>query len=89
MKTVLATLAFLSMFTASAAYGYAIQYIGNGTGGPQVKITWSRSNGAKWETRMLKPGQTFQIPKDTTNLKIDNVNYQPNRNYKIRDGNVS
>ena len=73
----------------STIYGAAIQYIGNGKGEPKVKITWSRNNGTRWETKILVPGQTFQIPRDATNLKIDNVPHNPDRNYKIRDGHVS
>lgn len=86
MKKLLLMLMVLA-FAASAQAG-AIQYIGNGSGEPAIKVSYSRNNGVKWETKILKPGQTFHVPKDATHLKIDNAPYDPEQNYRVKDGNV-
>lgn len=88
MKKILIGFVALSLFYASSSFAGAIQYIGNGKGESQVKITYSRNNGASWENKVIKPGQTFNVPKDATHLKIDNTPYNPGKNYKIKDGNV-
>lgn len=88
MKKFFITFVLLALFGVSTAYAGAIQYIGNGKSEPQVKITYSRNNGASWENKAIKPGQTFNVPKDATHLKIDNTPYNPGKNYKIKDGNV-
>ena len=88
MKKFLILIAALVLYGASPAYAGAIQYIGNDKGEPKVKITYSRTNGVSWENKVIKPGQTFNVPKDATHLKIDNAPHNPNRNYKIKDGNV-
>lgn len=88
MKKILLMLIGLALLGASSAYAGAIQYIGNGQGEPKVKITYSRNNGASWESKVLQPGQTFNAPRDATDLKIDNAPHDPARNYKIKDGHV-
>ena len=87
-KFFLAALALL-IFTPSPSLAGVVQYIGNGKGEPKIKISFSRNNGVSWENKVILPGQTFNVPKDATHLKIDNVPHSPNKNYKIRDGHVS
>ena len=69
-------------------YAGSIQYIGTGRNAPKVKVTFSRNNGATWEHKEVKPGQTYNVPKDATHLRIDNVPFDPKRNYKVKEGNV-
>lgn len=89
MRKLLIFAAFAALLSLPVAAGAAsIHYLGNGKGGPAVKVTYSRSHGGKWEHKTMKPGQTFSIPKDATHLRIDNVPYNPKKNYKIKDGNV-
>ena len=89
MRKFLLFAAFAALLSLPAAAGAAsIHYLGNGKGGPAVRIAYSRSNGDKWDYRTMKPGQRFSIPRDATHLRIDNVPYNPKKNYKIKDGNV-
>lgn len=84
LLTILAVL-FFGVFTTQAG---VIQYIGNGKDGPDVKIAFSRSNGDKWERKILKPGQTFHIPKDATHLQINGSPRNPKQNFRVKDGHV-
>lgn len=81
---------FLIVFLAkfSLAYGGVIQYIGTGKPNSPVKVSFSRNNGTSWEHKQVKPGQTFSVPKDATNLQINGVPRNPQKNYKVKDGNV-
>lgn len=81
-------LALASLLGVSAAQAGSIQYIGTGRAAPKVKVTFSRNNGATWEHKEVRPGQTYTVPKNATHLRIDNVPFDPKRNYKVKDGNV-
>ena len=76
------------ILSAAQVNAGSIQYIGTGRTAPKVKVTFSRNNGATWEHKEVKAGQTFNFPKDTTHLRIDNVPFDPKRNYKVKEGNV-
>lgn len=79
----------LAMFVGTAvAQAGSIQYIGIGRPAPKVKVAFSRNNGTSWEHKEVRPGQTFHLPKDATHLRIDNVPFNPKKNYKVKEGNV-
>mgnify|MGYP006916307965 CR=1 FL=1 len=88
MKKVLLITAFLSIFGITNALAGSIQYIGTGTKGEPIKVSFSRNKGASWQNVQVKMGQTFNVPRDATHLTINNVPYDPKKNYKIRDGHV-
>lgn len=66
-----------------------VKYISECKKAPDVKITASVNKGATWKTTMLKCGQSYPIAGNATNLLIDNVPYDPKKNYIIRNGNVA
>lgn len=88
MKKLVLFLVLATFLGSAVAQAASIQYIGTGRNAQKVKVTYSRNNGATWEHKEVKPGQTFNVPKDATHLKIDNVPHDPRRNYKVKDGNV-
>lgn len=88
MKKYVLFLALAIIMGTTVAQAGSIQYIGTGRSAPKVKVTFSRNNGASWEYKEVKPGQTYHVPKDATHLRIDNVPLDPKRNYKVKDGNV-
>ena len=65
-----------------------IQYIATGRPSPEVKVSYSRNNGAKWEATVVKPGQVFNVPKDATHLTINGAPRDPRQNYKVKEGNI-
>lgn len=88
MKKLALLFLLASLLGAGVSEAGSIQYIGTGRTAPKVKVTFSRNNGATWEHKEVKPGQIFTFPKDTTHLRIDNVPFDPKRNYKVKEGNV-
>lgn len=64
-----------------------IRYIGGGAG--DVKLAVSMNNGLSWQEKTLKPGQSFPIPPNATNLLLNNVPYDPKRNHEIRNGKIT
>lgn len=88
MKKLVLFLLLATFLGAAAAQAASIQYIDSGRKAPKVKISFSKNNGASWEYKEVSPGQTYTIPKNATHLRIDNVPYEPSKNYKIKDGNV-
>lgn len=87
MKKVLATV-LCSFLFASSVFAASIQYVGTGKVNQPLRVSLSRNNGATWQKAEVKPGQTFNVPRDTTHLNINNVPRDPKRNYKVKDGNV-
>lgn len=87
MKNLLIAILGTFLF-ASSAFAGSIQHIGTGKPAPAVQVTFSRNNGASWQKTEVKPGQTFQVPRDATHLNINNVPRDPKRDYKVKDGNV-
>lgn len=77
MKKIL--LLFLAAFLVDCSLGYGgvIPYIGIVKPNSPVKVSFSRNNGASWEHKQIKPGQTFFVPEDATHLHINNVPYNP------------
>jgi hypothetical protein len=73
---------------STSALAATIQYIGGGRNEAPVAISFSRNNGSSWQNAKVGPGQTLTVPPDATHLNINNVPYDPKRNYKIRKGNV-
>ena len=88
MKKILFLTAFLFIFSITNAFAGSIQFIGTGKKCDQVKVSFSRNKGASWQNVQIKMGQTFNVPRDATHLTINNVPYDPKKNYKVRDGNV-
>ena len=89
MKKILTLLVIALLVSPVIATGAVIQYIGTGRPNPAVKVKVSRNNGASWEQKEVKPGQTYHIPPDATHLEINNVPRNPKQNYKVKDGNIS
>ena len=65
-----------------------IRYVSTGKSAPQVIINVSMNKGKSWQDRKLLPGQSFSVPKNSTNLLINNVPYATNVDIEIRDGRV-
>ena len=86
MKKILLIIIFI--ITATSVDAETIQYIDTGKKSPCVKIVFSRNNGSSWKENIIRKGQSCNLPKDVTNLFINNVPYDPKKNYKIKDGNV-
>lgn len=84
--TVLTLMAFFA--ASSLAHAAVVQYIGTGRPNPPVKVSFSRNNGASWEHKQVKPGQTFNVPKDATHMQLNGIPRNPQKNYKVKDGNV-
>ena len=66
-----------------------IRYVSEGRKAPAVKVAVSMNNGRSWQQKDLVPGQSFPIPRNATNLLMDNVPYSPGGNYEIRNGLVA
>ncbi len=66
-----------------------IRYVGTGRKSPEITITVSMDRGRNWRKQTLKSGQTYNIPPTVTDLRIDNVPYDPKLKYVVRDGNVA
>lgn len=66
-----------------------IRYVAEGKKVPPVKLAVSMNNGRAWREQNLAAGQSYPIPPNVTNLLIDNVPYDPKRNYEIRGGKVA
>lgn len=78
----------ICLLCSSNVLAGTIQYVGTGRSNPPAQVTFSRNNGASWQNLEIKPGQAFNVPRDTTHLYINNVPRDPRLNYKIKDGNV-
>lgn len=66
-----------------------IRYVAEGKKVPSVKLAVSMNNGRAWEKQNLVAGQNDPITPNATNLLIDNVPYDPKRNYEIREAKVT
>ncbi|WP_165071993.1 hypothetical protein [Desulfovibrio sp. ZJ200] len=88
MRKIIIFFVLAALAVASVAQAGSIQYLSSGRKAPPVKVTFSTNNGGIWEHRVLKPGQICTFPKGTTHLRIDNVPFDPKRNYKVKEGNV-
>ena len=89
MKKIFILIAILGMFGISDVLAGTIQYIGTGRQFPPVNVKISRNNGATWNTVQVKPGQTFNVPRDATHLMINEVPRDPKKSYKVKEGNIS
>lgn len=67
----------------------AIRYVGGAGNSPAIKVCVSMNNGRSWQEKMLVSGQSFPIPPNATNLLMDNVPYDPEGNYEIRQGRIA
>lgn len=65
-----------------------IQYVGTGKKVREIDISFSRNNGATWQKKTIKAGQSLAIPPDATHLIIDGVPRDPQGKYKVKDGIV-
>ena len=88
MKKMLILTIFAALFFVTDTLAGTIQYIGTVNKNEPVNVSFSRNRGASWQTVQVKMGQTFNVPRDATNLTINNVPYDPQKNYKVRDGHV-
>ncbi len=50
-----------------------VQYIGQGRQSPAVNISYSINNGASWQNKALRPGQTIYVSREATHLNINGV----------------
>ena len=66
-----------------------IRYVAIGRDSQIIKVVVSMNNGGSWQEKNLVPGQSFPIPPNATTLLMDNVPYDPERNYEIRQGKIS
>lgn len=65
-----------------------IRYIGGAGNSPAVNVAVSMSHGYSWQEKTLVSGQSFSIPPNATNLQMNNVPYDPKKNYEIRNGKI-
>lgn len=84
----LSFLLFLLLCGVGSASAGVIQYIGTGKPAPALKVAVTRDNGGSWTTTSVKPGQTYVIPRDATQMTINGTPYPPQRNYKVREGRI-
>ncbi len=63
----------------SNTFAGTIQYIGTGRSSLPVAVKISRNNGSTWNTVQVKPGQTYNIPRDATHLMINEVPRDPKK----------
>ena len=89
MKKTALMSALLLALMATHVHAASIQYIDTGKRMPPIKITYSRDNGNTWRHAQIRNGQTFNVPRDATHLRINNIPYNPKKNYKVKEGNVS
>lgn len=66
-----------------------IRYVSIGRISSPVQVRVSMNNGLSWQRKELLAGQSFAIPPKCTNVLMDNIPYDPNANYEIRDGMVT
>jgi len=89
MKKICNIALVITLLLATNSYAASIQYIDTGKRMPPIKITYSRDNGNTWKHTQIRNGQTFNVPRDATHLRINNIPYNPKKNYKVKEGNVS
>ena len=65
-----------------------IRYVGGGKERRGIAVDYSMSQGKSWQKKELLPGQSFPIPPNCTDLLMDNVPYDPKKDYEIRDGKI-
>lgn len=85
MLSFLLVLLLVSAGTASAG---VIQYISTGKPAPALTVAVTADNGATWKTVSVKPGQTYVIPRNATQMTINGTSYPPQRDYKVREGRI-
>lgn len=85
---VLVCLLVLLLFSTGSALAGVIQYISTGKPAPALTVAVTADNGASWKTVSVKPGQTYVIPRNATQMTINGTPYPPQRNYKVREGHI-
>ena len=75
MKKMLVLTIFAALFFVTDTLAGTIQYIGTTNKNEPVKVSFLRNKGASWQTVQVKMGQNYNVPRDATNLMINNVPY--------------
>ena len=65
-----------------------IRYVSTGKSAQPVMVNVSMNKGKSWQDKRLLPGQSFSVPKNSTNLLIDNIPYATNMDIEIREGKI-
>lgn len=81
-------LLFLLLCGTGSALAGVIQYVSTGKPAPALTVAVTADNGASWKTVSVKPGQTYVIPRNVTQMTINGTSYPPQRNYKVREGRI-